>query len=299
MNDPIITFCILHYRRIEHLKRCVDSIEKFAGVPYKIMILNQGYMDKEIFDYLTEINKKKNIEVIFGKENIGIGAGKKLLIEKTTTKFIMPIDDDNYLVEGCLKQPFSIFELRKDVGTVCMPLYDIFGNFMNIGGSRVEIKNGVIQFRQSPKDLINRMDYIYADSSGGGTVIFRKELKEVFTWDERFKTGFDDIDKSMQIRRHGGWKEVIALRSKLIHDVYRSREEYHKVRSDYKEVSKSYRVFCKKWNVRYSFVTHIVFSYFFALMPRFGILFLRDFLRFLNNIGFKINVQETRTKNLK
>jgi len=97
-----LTFCILHVNRPIKLKRCVDSIEKNTSTSHKIMILQQVPPDTKTEKYLLKLQNRPNVNVLYSDRNLGCGGGRRVLVEKAETPFIMTLDDDIYVQKNWL-----------------------------------------------------------------------------------------------------------------------------------------------------------------------------------------------------
>jgi len=272
-NNYQLTICILHYRKLPQLKKTIANLEKHTQIPFKIKLLNQQYLDKKIRRYLAEINKKKNIEVIYGKKNLGCPAGRYRLLKNTTTPYIITLDDDIYVHQGWLEPIINFFKKNPQAGAISCPLYNPSGTIDSMGGRKLEInhKNRVIKMRNLSFDLLRKgKDFIEVDDLSGGEMIFRKELLKDFQWDPHYFIGFGDLDKGIQLKK-SHYRFYLYLRNKLIHDKVSKHKDkksraYNSIRRDYQQIRKSYLYFVKKWGYRLPLPQHIFYKY-ICLLP--------------------------------
>jgi GT2 family glycosyltransferase len=264
MTEYKITICILHYNKLDRLKNTVEKIRSNTPNSYKIKILNNGYIDNDISEYLSGIDRRNNIEILYSDNNIGCPPGRNKLLSDINTPFAMTLDDDMYVEEGWLERALSIFEDNPEIGVVGIPYIDPKTDALT-GGARLNIKSDVIcRDELNWENLQNKQKkHVPVEHVPGGTMIFRREVLDDFQWDERYFVGVGDFDKDLQLME-SDWEQVMAAEITFYHDITEDKE-YTKVRRDYDEIRRSYEKFQKKWGYRYPLRDHILFKYFFAL----------------------------------
>src|SRR4030067_3289541 len=125
--NPLITVCIVHYRKLPQLKRTVADLLENTRTPIKIKILNQEYLDEAIKSYLSEIEKLENVEVIYGTKNVGCSPGRNILTRNIDTPFILSLDDDIYVNKDWDVPVMELFNKNPKVGAIGFSLYRING----------------------------------------------------------------------------------------------------------------------------------------------------------------------------
>jgi len=251
-----LTFCILTFDKTPWLEKTLKSIHNFCDTEYTVKILSQGTPDPELTQVLKKLDDER-IELLISKVNLGCAGGRKFLVKGIETPFTMMLDDDMYLTRGSIRAALDV--LRKDptVGAVSMPQYDPQGQLISPGGSRLSIRNGVINMSRPILDYA--LSWIEIQHISGGAMLFRTEMKDYFTWDS---AGLEDLDKSLQIWRTGKWKQAIATGGRLIHD--RSwvgkRPKYEQARFNGLTLHRNYEYFRKKWGYRLTMRTHLLYE---------------------------------------
>jgi GT2 family glycosyltransferase len=264
VNKRLITFCILHTSRLSCTKRCISSIERYTDLGYCIKMLRQGYADKETEIYFEEMEKRDDFEVIRLEKNIGISAGRKLLLEKTKTPLVMMLDNDVYVTEGWLNPILEILENREDVGFVGIPRYKFNEELENIGGRKIKILGSVIHIETPEIKEKENEEYIIVDDLSGGVMLLRQEAKSDFVYDPQYFIAYEDLDKGVQLLA-SKWKKVVCLRSRVIHDQVKD-VNYTVLRMNYPEISRSYAKFRKKWGLRLPWRRHFLLKYVYPLI---------------------------------
>ncbi len=84
------------------MAECIQSILKQNFKSLEIILVDDCSIDKsrEICDYFAENNK--NIKVINHQKNCGVSVSRNTGINAASGQFIIFVDSDDYLFEGCL-----------------------------------------------------------------------------------------------------------------------------------------------------------------------------------------------------
>lgn len=259
-----ITFCILSSNRTPWVKNTLLSIQNHCKVSHSVKILSQGQPDIELLQFLDNLGD--DTELVVTPFNIGCGAGRRLLSQSVTSPLTMMIDDDTYLTEGAIDRALKAFEQDHTIGAVSMPIYDPQGRIIHLGGSNLIIRNGVL-IQQEP-ELDFQAELVEVNHIGSGAMLYRTDMRESFSWEDKLQTGFEDLDKSLQILRDGRWKQALVPKGRIIHDrswlVHLSK--YEKTRLNGLTLRSQYRLFCKKWGIRLDLVSHLLYELVFPTL---------------------------------
>lgn len=257
-KNGLITFCIVHTSRLKCTKQCINAIERYTNEKYCVNLLRQGYTNEETEIYFKELEEKENVEVIRLEKNIGISAGRKLLIDKTKTPIIMTLDNDIYVTEDWITPILKIFNEYEDIAFIGIPRYKWNGELDGLGGRRIKIINNVV-YTEEPEAEQNKPFIVVDDVCGA--IVFRQDVKSDFAFDPQFFMAFSDLDKGLQLLA-SKWKKVVCLRSRVIHDQVGQKDlNYVTDRVNYPATSRAYAKFRKKWGVRLSLKKHIIYKY--------------------------------------
>ncbi|WEL48464.1 glycosyltransferase [Enterococcus casseliflavus] len=105
-----LTIVVPIYNAAEHLTRCIDSITANTFRNFELLLINDGSTDNSL-----EILKEKEMEdsriKVITKINEGVSKTRNLGIKEATGKFIMFIDNDDYIekdyiqtfIDNCIK----------------------------------------------------------------------------------------------------------------------------------------------------------------------------------------------------
>lgn len=258
-NNPDITFCIITMKKTNWLAKSLLSIRKYCPIEFRVKLLAMGHPDSQLIETLSNLHDDR-IETIVSSTNLGCGGGRRLLAKHVSSRFTMMLDDDMYLTEGSIESALEVLREHEVIGAVSMPQSDLHGRIVSLGGRHLVIKDGVI-WRRPPK-LNVECGWTEVEDLDGGAMLLKTEMLKDFEWDGRYRGGFDDIDKSLQILLRTKWKQAIVPRGRLIHDrswMGQSRD-YESIRYNAVDRRRSYRLFRAKWGLRLDLRSHLLFE---------------------------------------
>ena len=287
MSEYLLTIYIVHFRRLPQLKKTVENLRKNTNIKYKLKILNNGYIDDEIKNYLAELEKQEGIEVIYSNENIGASRGRAMLVENINTPYLLSLDDDMYVDKDWDIPIFEKFNSDSEVNAIGFILSEDNGKTWFACGKKFKINKNILQILRTKVDVDDMPDYIKVDDIGSGAILYEREIMDVVKWDPFYFVGFEDLQKGIYLYRNK-CKCLISTRSKIIHDKLSKSpkyKQYNKMRRDYNSIRKSYLYFVKKNDLRLDYKRHFFHKY-FCLLPNpiarsliFGWLYVKDRLK--------------------
>lgn len=272
-NKCLFTVCIVHYRKLDQLKKTVDYLFKNTKNSFQLNILNQGYEKNGIKSYLENLEKKENVSIIFTPKNIGVSKARTILSKKSKTPFLLMLDDDMYLFEKNWDIPIlKYFEKNKTTGAIGFSIYKKNKEFWSFGGRNIAIKNKKINISYPLRSDENlQKDFIEVDDIISGSIFHRKELLKTIKWDPFYFIGFEDFDKGIALK-NSKYKCFVSIKSKIIHDkisTNRKYIEYNKTRRDYHSLRREYLYFIGKNNCQFKFLRHVFYKYICLILPNF------------------------------
>lgn len=271
MNDYLFTACIVHFNRIKQLKETVKCLKENTHNKFKIRILNQGYIDDEIEEYLKGLEEEEDIEIIYNPENIGCSPGRKIITQNITTPYIFSLDDDLYVSKDWDIPVMKYFNENSNIGAMGFSIYDIKGDFWMTGGQNIKIKNNRIYTNRPNVDPADSdVDFIKVDDISACCFFYKTELNSLVEWDEHYFIGFEDLEKGVKFKKNN-IECAVSVKSKFIHDklsVKFGEGKYNKMRRDYHAYRRGYLHFMKKNNVMLPISRHIFYKY-VCILPNF------------------------------
>lgn len=129
--------------RIDHLKKCLESIINETSTPFKVYVLDAGSTDGTI-DYLKGVASDCIIPVFQG-DQLGQAAAYNAVFMTVDSEYTAWISDDNIIVNRSLDLAVDILRRNKRIGLVGLKVRDLLGPFVEapyVGGiSSVGILN--------------------------------------------------------------------------------------------------------------------------------------------------------------
>ena len=242
---PVITICIVSYRRFDTLIKSLSQYIKFS-IPINLLLWLNSYTDytKLELEQIKKIcSKLYSFDIIYHDTNVGTGYSRNVLLSKAykeyDTPYIITTDDDILYnnEEELLIGPSLLDQIRfKEYGAVgiwCDPIY----NSLYISDNKL-------------KNYKSKNGFNDIDSLGAATMTIRRSILKKCNVDPNYIIGWVDADFSFEIKKQGykigllcdeRWKPLnIADKSDII---------YKKARSDKKIKKKSIDLFYKKWGI--------------------------------------------------
>jgi len=265
----MITVCIVHFRRLAQLQRTVEALEQHTCHPYRLSILNQGFVDDDIEAFLRTLSRQEHVGVTFGQDNIGCSPGRRLLASQVTTPLTMMLDDDMLVSDNWDVPVIQKFSEEPDLGAMGFCLYHTDGTFWQIGGRMLAQRRKVIRFDWPPARLaMSGASFVDVDCVCGGAMVYRTALSSQCAWDPAMFIGFEDFDMGIRLK-HQGVRSVISLHSRFIHDKVSHdwrQAEYNRFRRDYQRIRASYLHLCQKHDCRFDLARDTFYRY-VCLLP--------------------------------
>ena len=104
MND--LTVVVPVYNSEKYISKCIDSLLKSSYKKFDILLINDGSKDKSL-EILRRYEKKyDNIKVI-NQENQGVSKTRNDAIKNVKTKYIMFIDNDDFVDEDYIETYYN------------------------------------------------------------------------------------------------------------------------------------------------------------------------------------------------
>lgn len=272
MPQPILTICIVHYRKLPQLKKTVSALLRNTSVPFNLKVLNNGYEGDGIRKYLETLKQKnkKTVKVIFHPKNIGCSPGRNIVVRNIKTDFIMMLDDDMYVNKGWDVPVWKAFRSNPLVGAVGFSIYRTNGQFWWTGGRNLEIVGRTIKIKSiklNPTSTSKR--FLEVDDVAAGAMVYkRKELAPIIAWDPGYFVGFEDLEKGVYLKRNK-YKCLVSIQSKFVHEKVSENSSaalYNAERRNYHAYRKSYLLFIKKNQLKLPLDRHLFYKY-VCLLP--------------------------------
>ena len=101
------------YNTKKHLHQCIDSVLKQKYQNFEILLVNDCSTDGSS-DVCNSYKKYKQIKVIHNKKNCGAGLSRNKGIVAASGTYLMFLDSDDYLYQGCFQGLEKLIKQNKD-----------------------------------------------------------------------------------------------------------------------------------------------------------------------------------------
>ena len=98
-----ISVIIPFYNSGEYIDECVDSVLKQTFQDFNIIIVDDGSDRINSFSAKIQLKKDSRIRLITLDKNYGPSYARNIGIKNSKSKFILPLDSDNYLLDYSLQ----------------------------------------------------------------------------------------------------------------------------------------------------------------------------------------------------
>ena len=177
--EPLVTVGITSYKRINELKRCIESIKtKYADEIEILVSEDKSPLSEQIEELVLSMAKNSDYRIVFSSNPVNLGYDGNLgaIINKSNGKYIFFMSDDDMLYDNCLDEIIPVLRKYEDNGVFYAP-------FVYSRTGKKDRNHQRSHFIEAGEE--NAAKYIY-DSILFSGLIFRKEF--VLQYDaSRFK----------------------------------------------------------------------------------------------------------------
>ena len=96
IQDSLVSIIVPVYNSEKYVERCILSILNQTYSIIELILINDGSTDSSL-NILDEYSRKDNRIILVNKENEGVSASRNLGIEIATGKYLMFIDNDDFV----------------------------------------------------------------------------------------------------------------------------------------------------------------------------------------------------------
>lgn len=97
------SFIVPVYNTEKYLKKCLDSLVNQTYKDFEIIVVNDGSTDKSSSIFSKYQKKYKNI-IVINKENEGLSMARNRGVQKSSGKYIIFVDSDDYVSNKLLEE---------------------------------------------------------------------------------------------------------------------------------------------------------------------------------------------------
>ena len=152
----LLSVVIPVYNVRDYLARCVYSVLHQDFKDYEMILVDDGSTDgsSALCDELSEEFPEKII--VRHKENGGLSSARNAGLELARGQYIMLLDSDDWIEEGCLSEFAALFEKNYDM--ILGRAWSVDGRYKRHGKTHCRIPEGVYQAPDGIYKLTSRME---------------------------------------------------------------------------------------------------------------------------------------------
>lgn len=145
-----ISVIIPAYNCDKYINKCLDSLETQTINNFEIIVINDGSTDNTL-NVLSNYSKRNNNIKVIDTPNNGIGAARNLGLKKSTGKYLIFVDADDYVSPNYLEKMLKKAKEDKADVVVC----DMYKVFMDkvVEDEKIVFKDGNI--KNNKEQIIN------------------------------------------------------------------------------------------------------------------------------------------------
>ncbi|MBF0327749.1 MAG: glycosyltransferase family 2 protein [Nitrospirae bacterium] len=218
------------YNRPDDLKKCIESILVQTVIPYEVIVVDDGNLDRLPFE---EECRKSGIKYIYHKKKIrGLTASRNSGIKLATGDIIFFLDDDVILFPDYVEEILRVYEgdQKEIVGGVGgeianpKPITSVqkIRRIFNI----IFLVSGFHEGKVLPSGFCTNYgttgspihEWTEVDFLSGGVCSFRKQVFQDFSFDsEMFRNYAMGEDKEFSYRVANKYKLIYTPKARLLH----------------------------------------------------------------------------------
>lgn len=270
--------------RIEQLDICLDSIYKSSFKSVEIIVVDDN-SDVNAKQNLVEKHKDKAV-IIENKESYGVGICRNIGAQRSSSKYILFIDDDNIISKDMIKILYETMEANENV-CIAMPLmyFKKQKDQIYYSGVCTSLKTTFIKRLPLEKTLQYPNSDIGINAAPNVFMVRKKQGDEIGWFDTHLKGVYTDLDYFLRLKiNNNNLYAVISPDAKCWHDVPPKIRGY---RDDtYKNKDRMYLLGRNRGIImkRYSCIFYLmIFSLF--IYPLFSLFYFFKILKFGNSVS--------------
>ena len=230
-----IVISILNFNSTKETIECLESLLKvnFEGIEVSTIVRDNGSNEKFKID--SSKYKKINLEIDFGKLNLGFSGGHNVIIKKALkgeADFVLILNNDVILDRDFLVKLLVIAQSSSKIGVVVPKIYfekgyefhkdkykdSELGKVIWYAGGEMDWAN-LIGFHRGVDHVdLSQFDEVVETPfpTGACMLVSRKVIDSVGIFDERYFLYYEDSDWAMRIKR-ADFKIIYAPESRIWH----------------------------------------------------------------------------------
>ncbi|MDQ1255052.1 MAG: hypothetical protein QG646_4331, partial [Euryarchaeota archaeon] len=255
-NDPLVSIIIPFKDKVEYLKKCLNSIEKYTtDVRYEILLVSNNSQKKETFQYLNSIQDKPNVQIIMYDKPFNFAAINNFASKKSIGSYLLFLNNDTEVITDNWLLYLLMNAQRKEIGCVGAKLLYPDGTIQHAGvilgltGMAGHVLAGLPENKWTNLGL-DSWSRNYLAVTAACLMISKEKFDQVGGFDEKFTICGNDVDLCLKVHRLG-YRNLYVPHVKLYHYESISRGKEIPV-CDFQESWKSYKYFLENGDPFYN-----------------------------------------------
>ncbi|MGQ4892557.1 MAG: glycosyltransferase family 2 protein [Candidatus Njordarchaeia archaeon] len=244
LSDVTVGFKTFY--RTEKLETALKSL---VGLGIKeVIVADDGPEDNKKEEIYKKMKEYLPLKILKLPYDAGLGYGRKEIVKKCKTKYLLIIDDDMEVPNNVhlLKR---ILENEKDLGGIA-GCWSEYGK-LKCGAHNLGYKQGYV-IRYVPErveiNVIDDIPYVYFDFIPNSALFRMKALKD-YCWDENYVINFEHIDFYWGHKQLRKWRFAVTPAVFFKH-YPGGNKTYRRFRLSRERSKRSKEYFLKKWNLK-------------------------------------------------
>ena len=289
-----ITVVIPNFNGIHYLEGCMNSLLEERRVPgtpqFEILVVDNHSTDGsevQLREMWPEVKK------IFLSKNTGFCHAVNLGIQKSSTPYVILLNNDTKVRPGFIKHLYEAIKKRKNAFSVsaAMLMWDDPGLLDDAGDLYTALGWAFARGKGKNKDLYDKRAEIF--SACAGAAIYRKKIFDrIGLFDERHFAYMEDLDIGYRARIYG-YRNFYEPKAEVIHfgsastgSRYNEKKTVLAAQNNVYVIFKNMPIFQRIINLPF-LLTGFCVKYLFFCKKKMGRLYLKGILR-----GLKISFDE-------
>ena len=225
--SPLVSVIIVSYNTRELLLQCIDALRKATEVPNEVIVVDNGSRDGSA----EAVEQRYPDAVVVRQRNLGFGRGNNAGLQQAGGKFVLLLNSDVLVKQGCVDRLADYLLLHPEVGAVGPRLIRPSGEldlacrrgfptprasfFRVLGLSRLFSRSRF--FNAYNLGYLDEHKEHEIDSGTGACLLVRRStIDQVGFFDPDFFMYGEDLDLCFRIKE-GGWKVVYLPAAEAVH----------------------------------------------------------------------------------
>lgn len=214
MQEIKVTVVIPNYNGIKYIRDCMDSLRKQEGIPFDLLIVDNGSKDGSLEVLQEEYTEAR---VIALEENTGFCHAVNLGIQNSNTPYVILLNNDTVVKAGFVESLVKAIEESERIFSVSSMMLsmkdesiidDAGDGYSMLGWAYARGKGKTVSRYEKRAEIF---------AACGGAAIYRKAIfEEIGYFDENHFAYLEDIDIGYRARIYG-YRNVYEPAAKVIH----------------------------------------------------------------------------------